>query len=135
MKKQKAKVGSFYEETWGQNVYLLSPATAEDLASFAKVEFGAEYKGSEGFIGRCLHIPSSNGGQIVIGLRQWDNGPVMLGTLTHECFHAVEYILSVRGMRHCNATSEAYAYLLGSLVRNCLRTLNSRKAMRTITKR
>lgn len=122
-RKKRPKVLHLYEETWGQNVYILHPATSADLTAFVKRQFGEDYKGTEGFAGRCLHVPSSEGGQIVIGLYRWAFNPSIVASLTHECFHAVEYILEARGMRHTKATSEAYAYLLGSLVRQSIRLL------------
>ena len=44
-------------------------------------------------------------------------------TLTHECFHAVDAIMNMKGMEYCG-TNEHVAYLLGYLVNTVLEAID-----------
>jgi hypothetical protein len=116
----------FYDEVYQQNIYILETCSAEQLQDFVRKTFHEpKYKSVRCFNGRCVH---RDGKGTIIALRdKFTFSPVDLGTLSHECFHAVEYIMEERGMRLVHETSEAYAYLLGSLVKRSLCLLRGKK--------
>lgn len=58
----------------------------------------------------------SNNGTL-IRMRHYPKYPDELGTLTHEVFHAVMHIFNVIGMKWSPKTDEAYAYLVGYLMK------------------
>ncbi len=72
--------------------------------------------------GRACFLDSTH--QSVIRLRTSPNKYGYLGTIAHEVFHIVDYILQGIGMKHKLYTSdEAYAYLIGYLMEEITRKL------------
>lgn len=67
------------------------------------------YKKSE-FYGLCGHRP----GEVVVWVPT-KKGKLNVATLAHECFHAVDAIMNMKGMEFFG-TNEHVAYLLGYLV-------------------
>lgn len=53
------------------------------------------------------------GGQTVIRLREAPKTAQQLGTLSHEIFHAVDYIFRRIGISLSEQSEEAYAYAIG----------------------
>lgn len=53
------------------------------------------------------------GGQTIVRLPKRPVTPVEFGTLSHEIFHAVDYIFRRIGMKLGADSDEAYAYLIG----------------------
>lgn len=116
----------FYDEAWKQNVYLLWNVRGDAaLQKFIKKRFKLDYEpGKDTWDGRCLQVlTKDNGRAMVIALKKWEGTPRWHSTLSHECFHAAEWILRIRDVPHCEATSEVYAYLTESLIRRCLERL------------
>ena len=122
-------VGWFWIETYEAAIHVLWPhkeekrVTSEHIAGYLNRTFGIDdYKGDGDFNGRCTEVVSASGlkGAHVITLAFWDGSPKCHGVLAHEVFHAVEQILSHRGVPMTNDTSEPWAYLLGSVHRQCL---------------
>jgi len=122
------QLGQFYDECWQSNIYLLWPCNVEQLNAFTGRNFGCQdsLAGDE-FAGWCVNFKTVRASGQVIALREWNGGtPEDIATLTHECFHAAEYILEGK-VGHSDATSEVFAYLLGSLVRRCLASMQGNK--------
>jgi hypothetical protein len=113
------KLGQFYDECWQSNIYLLWPCNVEQLNAFTGRNFGCQDSLAGEFAGWCVNFKTVRASGQVIALREWRGTPEDIATLTHECFHAAEYILEGK-VGHAEATSEVFAYLLGSLVRRCL---------------
>lgn len=120
------KIAHIWEECYRADIYLLWPATPEQLSKFVRKKTGdADYDNTAEFGGRCVeHVDGKNGQMLFIALRNWkrrDNYD--LATLAHECFHATEYILRHRGFEFTEATSETFAYLFDSIFRRSLEKL------------
>lgn len=66
---------------------------------------------TESHRGRTWH--NLIGGQTIIRLPKHPNNCEEFGTLSHEIFHAVVYIMERIGMKLSGSSDEAYAYLIG----------------------
>lgn len=120
----RVKAHHFYEEVYGVNIYVINGVSPERLTEFVQREFkDPNYSDLTEFTGRCVRHPDK--GTVVAMRRKFSGHCDEVGLLAHECFHAVEYILSPRGFTHGEATSEAFAYLLGSLTRRCFGILKA----------
>ena len=131
--KEGFNVAWFYDDLYQFNVHIIWPVNHRDLCAYLKRCFGIIMEPSERtFNGKCSEVITAAGqtGIHVISLAEWANDPKWHGVVAHECFHATEQILDQRGLKHCDQTSEAWAYLLQSLVRRTLRCLGSRYARR-----
>lgn len=66
--------------------------------------------------GKFVLFPEFNG--TVIRMRHYPDNPDRKGTLAHEVFHAVTYILDLIGMDFkINSSDEAYSYLTGYITK------------------
>lgn len=117
--------GYFYDDCWRANLHLVWPATSEVQSAYIKKVFGIDYKRPGVWDGRCTEVLDMEDAAVahVIFLRGWSLKPSWIAALSHEAFHATEQILSKRGMRLGNESSEAYAYLIESIVQRCMEIL------------
>lgn len=51
-----------------------------------------------------------NNGGMLLRLNEYPTGAVGYGYLAHEIFHIVEHLFSHIGLKHCDKSSEAFAY-------------------------
>jgi hypothetical protein len=65
-------------------------------------------------VGRCVLLPNNT---VVIRIYRFPFSPADHGTLSHEIFHAVDFILRDIGMSLLKESGEAYAYLIGYLTK------------------
>lgn len=63
------------------------------------------------------------GGWTIIRLPKKPTTPAQYGTLFHEIFHAVYFIFSRIGIRLCEDSDEAFAYLIGYITEQFLSNL------------
>lgn len=119
---KKHQVHWFYDTCWRENFYVLCPATQEEVADFLKTQFSMNYHDTVPVGGLCISIDNKQGVHqaTVIVISEWKMSPQCLGILAHECFHAAESTLNNCGVRHCNKSSEAFAYLIESIFRRSL---------------
>lgn len=112
--------------TYGVNVWLHWQATTESLGKLANRAFpGCWGKKDALKHGHCFMVSTESGDRVVfVAMRgRWRGEADQHAILAHECFHAVEFILEAMGLPHHRRASEAWAYLLSSLVRRCLEHL------------
>lgn len=69
-------------------------------------------------MGRSAYL---NSGQVVL----WISNTKDKGTLAHEIFHVVCYIMEKVGISLCHESDEAYAYLIGFITNKVNDALNS----------
>lgn len=118
MKRQKGpSLVHLYEETYGENIYVLWPAGRDEIIQFVQQELQASVDCEGDFQGACVEVTTGRKTGIVIGLKTRPRDAWSRATLAHEVFHAVEAILARSGIRHSKSTSEAWAYLVGALFR------------------
>lgn len=123
-------VAWFYDECWRCSIHLLWPLPGKELTGkqidkYLRNQFKdktgpMEIPSDDMFDGRCSELGAECHGVHVISLREWEMTPKWISCLSHECFHATEQALSQRGMVLNDASSEAYAYLMQSMVKRCL---------------
>lgn len=76
------------------------------------------------FKGRCIDFTGSPH-VVLIMLKRWRQKNLdSMATLTHECFHATEFVMKHRDIPHSRKTSEAWAYFLDSIFAKCLELLS-----------
>lgn len=97
-------------------IYNVEFTYTNSIKEFNKV-MGTEYKKS-GQNGLC----GFEKGRVIIWVPTKGTG-LNIPTLTHECFHAADAIMNMKGMEYCG-TNEHVAYLLGYLVNVVLEALN-----------
>lgn len=114
------KIIKFQDETWDFTVHLLVPATAEQTKAYVRDVFG----GDDGDPG-CFHAIAFTGLEnAVIALEKpFKRTPDGISLLAHEVFHVASQSLMLREIPLNKDTQEAFAYLLGSLMRRCLERL------------
>ena len=130
MKTSKQKVLWFYDECWRVNFYVLPNTTPENVAEFIDNQFGLKYRiQADTAAARCYEIVDGEGVQvgIVIALHGWKMDAKWLSYLAHECFHAAEYVADRCGLKHCDKSSEAFAYLIESIFRRSLDRILKKK--------
>jgi hypothetical protein len=59
----------------------------------------------------------------LIRIRRKPKTPLDYGTLQHEIFHAVEYMMNRIGVKHTVECGEAYAYMIGYLTEQIYKNL------------
>ena len=64
-----------------------------------------------------------SGGQTLIRMPQIPKTCTHYGTLSHEIFHAVEFLFRRINVKHCLGTSESFAYLIGYITTQSLNKL------------
>lgn len=114
------KVIKFREETWDITVHLLVPVTAEQTKAYVEKIFG----GDDGDPGSFHGVTFTSLEHTVIALNEpFRRTPEGIGLLAHEIFHAASQSLLLREIPLNDTTQEAFAYLMGSLMRRCLERL------------
>lgn len=127
-------VGWFFDETYRENIDIIWPVNQKQVSAYIERRYGlvAEKDDpSDTFGAMCSNIimDDGTGGQI-ISLRGWDAScPKDVSMLTHEVFHCADHILGKRGMPLTAGSTEAYAYLIESIMRRCLILLNTRRVL------
>lgn len=116
------------DECWELDLWVISPATNEELDKFLFRQFGIKEKTRDGdFLGRFVEVFDDEDGEEIAGviaLKGWRGTPKDYDTLSHECLHAVQWFLTNRGIKLNFKSDEAYCYLLGSFVRRIAERLN-----------
>lgn len=111
-------MNTFFEPVFMQNVHVIWPITEENLNGYVR-EFVAEPEriGCPKRGGKCVHLDDGKGATII--LIGFTDNPTPVSVIAHEAFHAVEYAFGTAGLTHTiDASSEAFAYYLGYLVKN-----------------
>lgn len=118
--------GWFYDECWRVNCHILWGLKKDkQVHRFVKRVFGLEYERPfNSCLARCLDVNTPNTRAQVIVIKNWEWTAHGMDALSHEALHATHNVLRDRGMRLNDETEEAYAYLLGSIVRRALIILN-----------
>ncbi len=62
--------------------------------------------------GKSVMFPNN---QTLLWLKYEPHEPILLGTLNHEIFHCACFILERAGIKYCEDSDEAYAYLIAYL--------------------
>lgn len=122
--------GWFYDETWRTNIEIIWPVSGRQVSAYLNREHRAAYKVNDDFGAKCIELMDPEGRETnVICLRWWaaKPRPAHYAMLTHECFHAVEHVLSARGVALKKDSTEAYAYFMEGVVRRCLILLDTRR--------
>lgn len=57
----------------------------------------------------------------LIWIEEEPTTPRQIGFLAHEAFHAAENVADMVGIKHCDKSSEFYAYLTGYIVEETLK--------------
>lgn len=70
--------------------------------------------------GTCLHF----GNVVFLFIKQYENKPMWYSTLSHELFHAIDFILNYLEIKLCHDTQEVYAYYIGFLTNKVLSLIN-----------
>lgn len=120
---------TFYDELYAVTYHLFVNKSQNYINNFVKKEYKVDFALDISSIdGCCCEVSSSKGYAILIILNlKFDNSPHALATLTHETYHAVEFVLRDRGVASNKSTSEAWAYYLSYLMEKFLTYLNSRR--------
>lgn len=71
--------------------------------------------------GLTLH---NEDGTTIIYIPQIPSCPEQFGTLSHEIFHAVSYVMKDKGIDLTDSSEEAYAYTIGFVTRKLSEYLN-----------
>lgn len=125
--------GWFYDETYRSNIDVIWPVNLKQVDAFVKWRYGIEPNRNEQptFGAKYVEITKSNGMQAnIICLAEWPRIPdaTDYSFVAHECFHATDHILARRGLPlQSYVSSEAYAFLLESIVRRVLTLLDTRR--------
>lgn len=109
----------FLEATYGANIHVVVCRDPGAIEKFFDRKFQVELR-VEDELGMCVNMDDLG---IAIVLTDWKKNPQGCAALVHECFHAAEYILKRRDIRHSRQTSEVFAYLIDSLFLRCLNVL------------
>ena len=86
----------------------LSPFLTQSEIESKNFSFRAD-EDAKALIFRC--------GQVLIRTQSIPKSIYEYGTLQHEIFHAVSFVMERIGVKFCNKSDEAYAYLIGYLTR------------------
>lgn len=127
------KSSLFFDECWKVTIALIHPTkkgvvvTDQDILAFCKGNNVHDYQAdNKPFAARTVDVWSKEGGQCIIIAVSDIGDKDHVSYLAHEAFHAMEYIMEAKGVRHSPETSEAFAYLLESIFLRCYKLLNKR---------
>lgn len=85
-----------------------------------------KFEASEkGYDGKCIAVAQEGSGVIIIIYTRKGNSQP--DTLTHECVHAANFIFESRNVRFDYENDEPYAYLVGMIYREALKSVKSLK--------
>jgi hypothetical protein len=123
------RVVYFYEETYRNSVYFIAPYKGRKLGDLQISRF---LKGlgcttpypviDDDFGMRTLRHPhpTRNSIHVIASSTPWVGCASDISMLSHEAFHVTENILELVRQPHSRKSSEAWAYLLESIVRRIL---------------
>lgn len=74
----------------------------------------------KGGLGVTALLTSESHRACMIKIGEFTKDPQSHGTLAHEIFHAVEFVLRICGMKVSSTSHEAYAYLVGYITEKVL---------------
>ncbi len=120
--------GWFYDDVYQINLHIVWPIGGGVLKRYIGEVFKMDYREDDNADGRCCFLENKTGNAIaiVIGLKGWTGSAVEYSILSHECFHATEFIFEDRGITHSDSSSEAWAYYQQYLFRQFSKILNGR---------
>jgi hypothetical protein len=100
---------------WGEDLEYRVPRYRESLGLKPR-------RFPRGAVGVCFKVEQTAEGAwaCVVALGGWDSSSTAIGILVHELFHAVEAIMEFIGAKHCEKSSENWAYLLQDLTERAL---------------
>lgn len=114
------KAVKFREDTWDFTVHLLTNATEAETKTYVEKIFG----GDDSDPGHFHGIAFTSLENAVISLSDpFRRTPEGISLLAHEVFHVASQSLLLREIPLNDTTQEAFAYLMGSLLRRCLERL------------
>lgn len=120
------KTFEMYDETYEFRLIVAFHITPEQLSRYLERDFGfstrEEIKYFDGLAYMLTHKKRRDAISLIC-LRRWDRSAKWISTLAHECFHVADHELGHVGMKLTGDTHEAYAYMIGQLVRRCLEVL------------
>lgn len=122
-RRQNKKPISFYDETLSLNFWFFLGWSPQDFHKYCSGYFS--YDPSEIELekngGYCIEFASKKGNHaIVIWTKEKPVKPYYIGTLAHECVHAVNIAFNCRGIKPDLENDEHQAYLVTALVRRAL---------------
>lgn len=110
-----------YCETYLENIYFCPGFTQSELKEFVDNQFEIDFQiDVSGKHGMATMVSSEACGGVIIWLEKGSLTPKDISFLVHECLHAVNMILSHRGVVGSYDDDEVQAYLLGWVVKKCL---------------
>lgn len=126
------KTHYFYDECWRANIWLVWNVSGKELSAWTKKQFGLDYPIQPNFHGKCLEILDKDdvAQSNVIVLSKWEATPLWISVLAHEALHAVDHVLSDRGIKLTRESHEAYTYFHEAIMRRCLNALMPSKKKR-----
>lgn len=71
----------------------------------------------EGSLGRCTWLKKPDYSSIALRVKIFPSDPDSYATLQHEIFHATHFILDKAGIKLCDHSDEAFAYLITFLTK------------------
>ena len=113
--------------TW---IDLIWPVDNTKVLAWCKSKYNCEIEDPGQFGGLHLSFEDSAKRHDIqlIALNTFDkNDNEDLDSLCHEAFHAVRSIMDDRGIPLSKESNEAYAYLIGNIVRKSLEALDTRR--------
>jgi hypothetical protein len=111
------EAAAFNLAPWRKDVIVLRGGTHQELARFVR-SYGIKYDADNTSIHG--HAFLYEGKPAIVWVQTWPGSAEDYGVLAHELYHVTKHTLESRGLRHTNATEEAYAYTLQNLVTTAL---------------
>lgn len=124
----------FEDDVYRVRIEVLWPVTAKQIKSYVEHYYPeVQYDDMRPFAAKCVKFDTKGGTHVeIICLAEWGSklDEYDYSFLAHECFHATSHILTRAGMQLEDfVSSEAYAFLMESIMRRCLVALNTRKPL------
>lgn len=126
---------SFYDEVYRVRIEVLWPVTNAKIKAYLAHHYPEiDYTDTGDFGGKCITFTLKSGLFVsIICMDRWPRKPdeYDYSFLAHECFHATSRILARAGMPLENfVSSEAYAFLLESIMRRSLILIDTSRKIR-----
>jgi hypothetical protein len=127
--------GYFEDEVYRVRVEVLWPVTVTEVKAYINKAYPEiDYQDTGDFGAKCVRFTLKTGLHVnIICMAQWPRKPDAYdySFLAHECFHAASHILQRTGMPLENfVSSEAYAFLLESIMRRSLLILDTSRKLK-----
>lgn len=125
----------FEDEVYRVRIELLWPVTAKQIKVYIETHYPeVHYDDMRPFGAKCVKFDANSGTHVeIICLSEWKKplDAYDYSFLAHECFHATSHILTRAGMPLEDfVSSEAYAFLLESIMRRSLLLLDTSRPIR-----